>query len=221
MAASVLGRPGRIRVERCAQRRRSHWRCHRSTVSGCTTIKAVRHSCHAVASRTQKSRSVGRRCGRVRVRFKAASCWRRAKFSRATARCPRQISPMDRRRTTIVVSMPDPVVHSTTESIGGIGDQVLAKDRLRCGRPPNPATVTLAGIVDVADVGLTATLAALRSFPRLASTHPKLPSTGCRVLALCRPSTLLVSPRQSAKGNSDLSDLSQRRKFGLTGRSGR
>ena len=57
MVASVLGRPGRVRVERHVHRRRSHWRCHRTTVSGCTTIKAVRHSRHALARRIQKSRS--------------------------------------------------------------------------------------------------------------------------------------------------------------------
>jgi hypothetical protein len=28
MAASTLGRPGRARFDLCAQRRRSHWRCH-------------------------------------------------------------------------------------------------------------------------------------------------------------------------------------------------
>ena len=64
MAAVVLGRPGRVRVERWVQRRLSHWRCQRTTVSGCTTIKAVRQSCHALASRTQNSRSLVRRCGR-------------------------------------------------------------------------------------------------------------------------------------------------------------
>ena len=57
MVASVLGRPGRVRVERRVHRRRSHWRCHRTTVSGCTKIKAVRHSRHALASRIQKRRS--------------------------------------------------------------------------------------------------------------------------------------------------------------------
>jgi hypothetical protein len=68
MAAVVLGRPGRVRVERWVQRRRSHWRCQRTTVSGCTTIKAVRHSGHALASRTQNSRSRVRSCGRLTER---------------------------------------------------------------------------------------------------------------------------------------------------------
>jgi hypothetical protein len=51
MAPSMLGRSERIGSERRAQRRRSHWRCHRTTVSGRTTIKAVRHSRQALASR--------------------------------------------------------------------------------------------------------------------------------------------------------------------------
>ena len=34
------GGPDAVRVERRVQRRRSHWRCHRTTVSGCTTSKA-------------------------------------------------------------------------------------------------------------------------------------------------------------------------------------
>jgi hypothetical protein len=38
---------------------------HRSTVSGCTTTKAVRHSRHPFASRTQKSRSLVRSFGRA------------------------------------------------------------------------------------------------------------------------------------------------------------
>ena len=111
MAASVLGRPGRIRCERCAQRRRSQWRCQRRTVSGCTNSRAVRHFCHTLASRIQKSRSVGRSGGLDRVRVNAANCWRSARFSRATARWPRHISPMDRRSRISAVSTRDPVAN--------------------------------------------------------------------------------------------------------------
>ena len=52
---------------------------------------------------------------------------RGARFSSATARCPREINPIDRRSTTSAVSMIDPAVHSTTKSTGGTGDWVLAK----------------------------------------------------------------------------------------------
>jgi len=41
MAASVLGRPGRIRAERRVHRRRSHSRCHPTTVSGWTSTSAA------------------------------------------------------------------------------------------------------------------------------------------------------------------------------------
>jgi hypothetical protein len=129
MAESVLGRPGRFGLERCVQRRRSHWRCHRSTVSGCTTIKAVRHSRHPLARRIQKSRSLLRSCGRLTVRVNAASCWRSATFSRATARCPRQSSPIDRRSTTRAVSIRDLVVRSTTKSSGRTAGRIMANHR--------------------------------------------------------------------------------------------
>jgi hypothetical protein len=73
MAASVPGRPERIVFERRAQRQRSHSRCQRRTVPGCTTIKALRQSGHDLASRIQKSRSRQRMCGRL-SRVKAATC---------------------------------------------------------------------------------------------------------------------------------------------------
>lgn len=74
IVAVTLGRPGPDGFERRTQRRRSHWRCHRSTVSGRTSTKAMRHSRHLLASRIQKSRSLSRSCGRLTVRFKAVSC---------------------------------------------------------------------------------------------------------------------------------------------------
>jgi hypothetical protein len=54
IVAVVLGRPERPRAERRVHWRRSHWRCQRKTVSGCTTIRAVRQSCHALASKDPK-----------------------------------------------------------------------------------------------------------------------------------------------------------------------
>ena len=109
MAAAVLGRPRRVCAECWVQRRRSHWRCQRTTVSGCTTIKAMRQSRQALASSTQNSRSLVRRCGRLTVRRKTASCCRSAKFSSATARCPLQISLSDRSKTTSETSIRYPV----------------------------------------------------------------------------------------------------------------
>jgi hypothetical protein len=59
--------------ERLAQRQRSHSRCQRATVSGCTTIKALRQSGHDLASRIHRSRSCLRMCARV-VPVNVASC---------------------------------------------------------------------------------------------------------------------------------------------------
>src|SRR5437868_2467306 len=47
-------------------------------------------------------------------------------FSRATARCPQHIRPIDRRSTTSAISIRYPVAYSATESTGGA-------DRSRCG----------------------------------------------------------------------------------------
>src|SRR5258708_3503885 len=74
MAAFVRGRPGRPRAERRAHWRRSHWRCQRTTVSGSTTIRAVRQSRHALASSIQNSRSLWRSRGRLTLRLNTANC---------------------------------------------------------------------------------------------------------------------------------------------------
>jgi hypothetical protein len=117
-ATSVDGRPRRDGREGAAHRRRSHWRCQRTTVSGWTKITALRQSRQALASRIQKTRSRVRSCGRLPERFRTASCCRSARFSRATAWCPEQIKPMVRRKTTTVVSMGNPLADQTFDSIG-------------------------------------------------------------------------------------------------------
>jgi hypothetical protein len=52
-------------------------------------------------------------------------------ISSTIARCPPQISPIDRRSTISAVSMPDPLVDLTRESTGDMGAHVLASDRGR------------------------------------------------------------------------------------------
>jgi hypothetical protein len=52
-----------------------------------------------------------------------------ARDSRGTARCPRQINPMVRRRTSSAVSMSDRAVQATTSSTRWTGDQFLASHR--------------------------------------------------------------------------------------------
>ena len=142
MVAAVLGRPGRVDLERHVHRRRSHWRCHRNTVSGRTMSTALRHSRQTRARRIQKSRSLVRSRERFAVRVKAATCWRRARFSKATARCPRQINPIVRRSRTSAVSMSDPAAHAAMKSTRWPADQVLAKQcvqpRLACSVGDSP-----------------------------------------------------------------------------------
>jgi hypothetical protein len=53
----------------------------RRTVSGVTITRGRLQPAQTLASPTQKSRSVGRRFGRVTVRLYTASCWRNARFS--------------------------------------------------------------------------------------------------------------------------------------------
>jgi hypothetical protein len=50
IAPGVLGRPGRVGVERLVQRRPSHWRCQRTTVSGCTSKPCANPSFGAIAA---------------------------------------------------------------------------------------------------------------------------------------------------------------------------
>jgi hypothetical protein len=105
MAASVLGRPGRVRLERWTQRRR-RWRCHWSTVSGCTISNAVRHSRHALVSRIQNSRSVGRSWSRaVGAASRRPTGDEEPGSQGQRLPCPRQIRPIDRRSTRSAVSM--------------------------------------------------------------------------------------------------------------------
>lgn len=67
MAVPVRGRPARLCAERRVHRRRSHSRCHRTTVPGWTSTSGLRQCCHDLANTIQNSRSHVRRCGRLRV----------------------------------------------------------------------------------------------------------------------------------------------------------
>jgi hypothetical protein len=73
-AVNARGTPQRVR--------RGHSRCHRTTVSAWTNIKALRQSCQVLANRTRNSRSRVRRRGRLTLRCKARSCCRSAMFFR-------------------------------------------------------------------------------------------------------------------------------------------
>jgi transposase InsO family protein len=68
------------------------------TVSGLTSISAVRHLGHSLESATQNARSTRVSFGRLGRRSSTASCWRRARFSSASA-------PRDRRLDRAVASV--------------------------------------------------------------------------------------------------------------------
>ena len=71
--------------------------CHRTTVSGLTTIRHERQPCQSRDSQTQKTRSRRRRRGRLTDRCSTVSWWRRARFSAANAA---RLATRARRRAT-------------------------------------------------------------------------------------------------------------------------
>ena len=90
ISALTGGRPPVDRSESLAQCSRKRRRCQRRTVSGATITRAALHPVHTLDRHTQKSRSPLRSFGRLAVRLYTASCWRKARFSRASWRWPPQ-----------------------------------------------------------------------------------------------------------------------------------
>ena len=63
------------------QNRANPCRCQWTTVSGWANRRALRHRLHASESQTQKTRSAVRQRGRLALRLRTRSWWRRAAFS--------------------------------------------------------------------------------------------------------------------------------------------
>ena len=82
------GRPAAGRPESLVQCGRKRRRCQRRTVSGATITRAALHPVHTLDRQIQKSRSRRRSFGRFAVLLYTASCWRKARFSRASWRWP-------------------------------------------------------------------------------------------------------------------------------------
>ncbi len=61
-------------------------RCHPTAVAGLTMRRDWRQPDHLRDSQIQNSRSLFWRRGRLQVRWRTASCWRNARFSRARSR---------------------------------------------------------------------------------------------------------------------------------------
>ncbi len=81
--------------DRRRQKRRKPCRCQRSSVSGWTITSAWRQARRRLASSTRSARSAGVQRGRLALRRKTRSCWRRKAFSatRAGQRSPELGTP--------------------------------------------------------------------------------------------------------------------------------
>jgi hypothetical protein len=97
-SVSTLGRPPVGRAESLVQYSRKRRSCHRKTVSGDTMMRACLQPAQTVARPTHNRRSVGHSFGPGTVRLYTASCWRRARFSRASWRWPPTRKGRSRRR---------------------------------------------------------------------------------------------------------------------------
>ncbi len=85
ISLSVPERPQRPRFEICVQYSSNPFRCHRTTVSGLTTMRDSRHLCQTDERHAQKSRSLLFKRARGRFLFKIASCCRSERFSRSSS----------------------------------------------------------------------------------------------------------------------------------------
>ena len=81
----VPGRPAPQCFERWVQYNTNPLRCHRTTVSGLTTMRDSRHLCQTEERYSQKSRSLRLKRAWGRSRFRIASCCRSARFSETSS----------------------------------------------------------------------------------------------------------------------------------------
>src|SRR5437016_3114988 len=86
-------------------------RCQRTTVSGLTTMSACFHPDQNLRARTQKTLSNAASLGLGCLRFSAASCWRRARFSRSRLRRARKSRRIAPKRSPMASIMPEVVSH--------------------------------------------------------------------------------------------------------------
>ena len=83
-SVSTVGRPRVGRAESLVQYSRKRRRCHRKTVLGDAMMRACLQPTQTLARPTHNRRSVVHSFGRATVRLYTTSCWRRARFSRAS-----------------------------------------------------------------------------------------------------------------------------------------
>ncbi len=103
------GRPGLPRLDFQVQNARNPFRCQPMTVSGLTITSASRQRGQRRERMTQNKRSSVRSHGRRLSRFRIATCWRRARFSRCSDARLRKVSRSVATRIMMVVCMPTTV----------------------------------------------------------------------------------------------------------------
>ena len=109
------GRPGFPRRDFRVQKRRKPFRCQPITVSGLTITRISLQLDHSRDRTTQKRRSAIRSDGLAPFRSKAASCCRRARFSRCNTARLRKASRTMARTIRMVVHMSETLSGTSRE----------------------------------------------------------------------------------------------------------
>jgi hypothetical protein len=123
ISRSFPGRPGRLLRDRRVQYAANLFRCQRTTVSGFTMTNVSLQRDQARDKSSQKTRSALRSLGRGCCRFMIASCWRRARFSRARLERSRKAARTSASRRRIINIMAGSV------GLGGLESQAFQNGR--------------------------------------------------------------------------------------------
>ncbi|MCU1335809.1 MAG: hypothetical protein JWO19_1390 [Bryobacterales bacterium] len=113
ISAVILALPGAGPRDRERQYNRNPARCQLTTVSGFTISSTSAQRDQTLRNAVQNNRSIRLSLGRGRLRFRTATCWRKARISRA-----RSVRHMKKTRTAVARSrmnrsMNLPLYHTT------------------------------------------------------------------------------------------------------------
>jgi glycogen debranching enzyme len=128
ISAVMVALPGAGPRDRQRQYNRNPARCQPITVSGFTISSTSAQRDHTLRNAVQNNRSIRLSLGRERLRFRTATCWRKARISRA-----RSVRPTKKTRTAVTRSrmnrsMNLTLYHRARSLILWLG-RVLATDR--------------------------------------------------------------------------------------------
>jgi hypothetical protein len=138
----ILALPGAGPRDRQRQYNRNPARCQLTTVSGFTIRSTSAQRDQTLRNAVQNNRSIRLSLGRGRLRFRTATCWRKARISRA-----RSVRPIKKTLTAVAKSrmnrsMNLPLYHRAKSLIPWLG-RVLATNTLKCtGTVARPLTVS-------------------------------------------------------------------------------